>query len=322
MKHIAILTSGGDAPGMNAAIRAVVRTSIYHKLEISGVYQGYQGLIDDELEPLIARSVANIVQRGGTMLRSARCQAFYEAEGRAKAAETLHARAIDGLVVIGGDGSFRGGHFLGQEHGIPVVGIPGTIDNDIAGTDVTIGFYTAMDIALEAIDRLRDTAASHDRLFLVEVMGRSAGHIALHVGVAGGAEAIMIPEAPMSIASLSTLLTDAEQRGKSSSIIVVAEGAYEGGATALAKAIQDSIGMDMRVTILGHIQRGGSPCTKDRVLASRLGYAAVKALLSGRRDVMVGLRNQEVVHVPLQETWQNSKGINHELVELARVLAI
>lgn len=322
MKHIAVLTSGGDAPGMNAAIRAVVRTAIYHQLEVSGVYQGYQGLIDDDIEPLNARSVANIIQRGGTMLRSARCQAFYEAEGRAQAAKVLQARAIDALVVIGGDGSFHGGHFLGQEHGIPVVGIPGTIDNDIAGTDVTIGFYTAMDIALEAIDRLRDTAASHDRLFLVEVMGRAAGHIALNVSVAGGAEAVMIPEAPMTVAQLSSMLQDAQQRGKSSSVIVVAEGAYEGGATALAQAIQDSIGMDMRVTILGHIQRGGSPCTKDRVLASRLGYAAVRALLSGRRDVMVGLHNHEVVYVPLKETWENSKDIDHALVELARVLAV
>ncbi|MEZ4631401.1 MAG: ATP-dependent 6-phosphofructokinase [Deinococcales bacterium] len=261
---------------MNAALRAVVRTAIYYKMDISGVYRGYQGLIEDDIIPLGARDVANILQRGGTVLRSARSKEFRSPEGRIKAANSLKKRGIEGLVVIGGDGSFRGAHILYEEHGIATIGIPGTIDNDIAGTDVTIGFNTAMNIALDAIDRLRDTAASHDRLFLIEVMGRHSGHIALNVGVAGGAEAILIPEVPFLVEDIARDMRAAKERGKSSSIIIIAEGAYEGGALQLAEALKEASGFEVRTTILGHIQRGGSPSTRDRVLAPRLGFAAVQ----------------------------------------------
>lgn len=322
MNHIAVLTSGGDAPGMNPAIRAVVRTAIYHKARISGVYGGYQGLIDDTIEELGARSVANIIQRGGTVLRTARSKAFMTEEGRARAAENLRSHGIEGLVVIGGDGSFRGAEAIGREHDVPVIGIPGTIDNDIYGTDVTIGFNTAINIALDAIDRLRDTAASHDRLFLVEVMGRHAGHIALYTGVAGGAEAILLPEVKVDVEELITMVQEAEARGKASSIIVIAEGAYEGGAIALEKILEANCQFEVKTSILGHMQRGGSPSTRDRVLASRLGYVAVKGLLDGERQVMAGVDKRGTVFVPLRETWEKSKEIDQQLYELARVLAV
>ena len=291
MKHLAVLTSGGDAPGMNAAIRAVVRTAIYHDVRVSGVYRGYQGMIENDIEELGPRSVANIIQRGGTVLRTARSRAFMTVEGRAKAADNLRKHGIEGLVVIGGDGSFRGAAALCEEQGFPVVGIAGTIDNDVYGTDVSIGFNTAMNIALDAIDRLRDTAASHDRLFLIEVMGRHAGHIALNVGVAGGAEAILLPEVETDVPALVNMVIDAQRRGKSSSVVVVAEGAYPGGAVALQREIEVACGYEARTSILGHVQRGGSPSTRDRVLASRLGYVAVKGLL-GRRNGRDGRRGQ------------------------------
>ena len=257
---------------MNAAIRAVVRTAIYHDVRVSGVYRGYQGMIENDIEELGPRSVANIIQRGGTVLRTARSKAFMTVEGRAKAADNLRKHGIEGLVVIGGDGSFRGAAALYEEHGFPVVGIAGTIDNDVYGTDVSIGFNTAMNIALDAIDRLRDTAASHDRLFLIEVMGRRAGHIALNVGVAGGAEAILLPEVEVDVPALVNMVIDAQRRGKSSSVVVVAEGAYPGGGGGLANAkLRLACGYEARTSILGHVQRGGSPSTRDRVLASRLG---------------------------------------------------
>ncbi len=322
MNHVAILTSGGDAPGMNAAIRAVVRTAVYENIRISAIYRGYQGLIENDIVEMGARSVANIIQRGGTILRTARSLAFTEPEGRAIAARNLEAREIDGLVVVGGDGSFRGAHLLHDEHGVSVIGIPGTIDNDIYGTDVSIGFNTAINIALEAVDRLRDTAASHDRLFLVEVMGRDSGHIALHVGVAGGAEAILIPEIRMAADSVADMIIRAQERGKNSSIVVVAEGAYPGGAMALQARILERCGYEVRTVILGHTQRGGSPSTRDRVLASRLGFYAVKALLDGRTGVMVGVDKRGTVYVPLKDVWENKKDIDWELVELAGVLAI
>ena len=322
MKHLAVLTSGGDAPGMNAAIRAVVRTAIYENLTVSAVYRGYQGLIDNDIEVLGPRSVANIIQRGGTILRTARCKAFYEAEGRARAADILRQHGIDGLVVIGGDGSFRGAAKLYAEHGFPVIGIPGTIDNDIYGTDVSIGFNTAMNIALEAIDRLRDTAASHDRLFLIEVMGRKAGHIALNVGVAAGAEAILVPEAQMKAEEIVELVISAQERGKASSIIVVAEGAFGGGAIALQEQLEARCGYEVRTSILGHMQRGGSPSTRDRVLASRLGFHAVKGLLSGEAGVMVGVDKRGTVLVPLGDVFEHSKEIDLELFEIAKVLAV
>ena len=322
MKHLAVLTSGGDAPGMNAAIRAVVRTAVFYDVRVSGVYRGYQGMIENDIEELGPRSVANIIQRGGTVLRTARSKAFMTPEGRAKAADNLRRHGIEGLVVIGGDGSFRGAAALFEEHGFPVVGIAGTIDNDVYGTDVSIGFNTAMNIALDAIDRLRDTAASHDRLFLVEVMGRRAGHIALNVGVAGGAEAILLPEVEVDVPGLVNMVMDAQRRGKSSSVVVVAEGAYPGGAVALQREIEVACGYEARTSILGHVQRGGSPSTRDRVLASRLGYVAVRGLLDGETGVMVGVDKRGTEFVPLRDTWEKRKEIDWQLFELAKVLAI
>jgi len=322
VKHIGVLTSGGDAPGMNAALRAVVRTAIYQGLQVSGIYRGYQGLIENHIEEFNARSVANILQRGGTILRTARCQSFLTPEGRTVAADNLRARGIDALVVIGGDGSMRGAAKLNEEHGFPVIGLPGTIDNDIYGTDVSIGFNTAINIALDAVDRLRDTAASHDRLFFVEVMGRHAGHIALYVGVAGGAEAILLPEVNVHVDSLVSLVENAHERGKSSSIVVVAEGAYPGGALGLQKDIAEKCGYEARTSILGHMQRGGSPSTRDRVLASRLGYAAVNALIEGHTNTMMGVDKRVTAEVPLQDIWTKKKEIDWELLEVARVLAI
>lgn len=256
------------------------------------------------------------------MLRSARSMPFMTPEGRAQAAENLRRHGVEGLIVIGGDGSFRGAHALSQEHGVPVIGIPGTIDNDIYGTDVTIGFNTALNIATEAIDRLRDTAASHDRLFLVEVMGRHAGHIALNVGLAGGAEAILLPEVPHDLDEVVSSIVEAQARGKSSSIIVVAEGAYEGGAMHLKEKIEAACGYEVRTSILGHMQRGGSPTTRDRVLASRLGYAAVEALLEGQQGVMAGVDKRGTVFVPLEDTWSKQKEIDWQLFEIAKVLAV
>lgn len=307
---------------MNAAIRAVVRTAIYRGVRVSGVYRGFQGLIDDDIRELGPRSVANIIQRGGTILRTARCMAFLEPEGRAQAASKLRAHDIDGLVVIGGDGSFRGAGRLHEEQGLPVLGIPGTIDNDIYGTDVSIGFNTAINIALDAVDRLRDTAASHDRLFLVEVMGRYSGHIALNVGVAGGAEAILVPEREVDADQVADLLIAAQDRGKSSSVVVVAEGAFPGGAMALQRKIQERCEYEVRTSILGHVQRGGTPSTRDRVLASRLGYMAVEGLLEGRGGEMVGVDKRGNVFVPIKDVWEHQKEIDWQLVELASVLAI
>ncbi len=322
MKHIGVLTSGGDAPGMNAAIRAVVRTAIARGARVSAIYRGYQGLLEDDARELGARSVANIIQRGGTILRTARSKRFETPEARAEAAEILRRRGIDALVVIGGDGSFRGAHRMHEEHGFDVIGVPATIDNDIAGTDVSIGFNTAMNVALEAVDRLRDTAASHDRLFLVEVMGRNAGHIALNVGVAGGAEAILIPERESDVADVADALVAAQERGKTSSIVVVAEGAVPGGALALQRTINERSGYEVRTVILGHTQRGGTPSTRDRVLASRLGFMAVDALLAGRTGEMVGVDKRGTVSVPLEQVWNTEKPIDEQLLELAAVLAI
>lgn len=321
MNHLAVLTSGGDAPGMNAAIRAVVRTAVHDGARVSGVYRGFQGLIEDDIVELQARDVANVIQRGGTVLRTARSEEFMQPAGRAKAAKVLRGRGIEGLVVIGGDGSFRGALALAREHGVKVIGIPGTIDNDIFGTDVSIGFNTAINVALEAVDRLRDTAASHDRLFLVEVMGRRSGHIALHVGVAGGAEAILIPEAPLSAAEVAQMIVAAEKRGKSSSIIVVAEGAYPGGARELQRTVEEASGYEIRSVILGHTQRGGTPTTRDRVLASRLGFHAVRALMRGKSGVMVGTDRRGIVFRDLAEVVANKKDVDRELLEIAAVLA-
>ena len=322
MRHIGVLTSGGDAPGMNAAIRAVVRTAIARGARVSAIYRGYQGLLEDDVRELGARSVANVIQRGGTILRTARSKRFETPDARIEAAGILRRRGIDALVVIGGDGSFRGAHRLYVEHGVDVIGVPATIDNDIAGTDVSIGFNTAMNVALEAVDRLRDTAASHDRLFLVEVMGRDAGHIALNVGVAGGAEAILIPERDADVRDVADALVSAQERGKTSSIVVVAEGAFPGGALALQQAIRERSGYEVRTVILGHTQRGGTPSTRDRVLASRLAYMAVEGLLAGRTGEMVGVDKRGTVYVPLEQVWENEKPIDEQLLDLAAVLAI
>jgi len=322
MKHIGVLTSGGDAPGMNAAIRAVVRTAIARGVRVSAIYRGYQGLLENAVEEVGARSVANIIQRGGTILRTARSADFERPDGRARAAEILSAHGIEGLVVIGGDGSFRGASLVAREHDVRVVGVPGTIDNDIYGTDVSIGFNTALNIALDGVDRLRDTAASHDRLFLVEVMGRNSGHIALNVGVAGGAEAILIPERNADVGAIADSLVAAERRGKTSSIVVVAEGAFPGGALALQEAIEARSGFEVRTSILGHIQRGGTPTTRDRVLASRLGFMAVEGLIAGESGVMAGVDKRGTVFVPLDDVWENEKPIDEQLVELAAILAI
>ncbi|HLR46360.1 MAG TPA: 6-phosphofructokinase [Deinococcales bacterium] len=321
VKHLGVLTSGGDAPGMNAAIRAAVRTANFEGIRTSVVYRGYQGLIDGDIEEVGPRAVANIIQRGGTMLRTARCDPFLTPDGRAAAAAGLRSHGIDSLLVIGGDGSLQGASLLHREQGIRVIGLPGTIDNDIYGTDVTIGFNTATNVAVDAIDRLRDTAASHDRIFLVEVMGRNSGHIALNVGVAVGAEAILIPEQRPSVAEVAEALVAAADRGKESSIVVVAEGAFPGGSLELQRQIMDIAHQEVRTSILGHMQRGGSPTTRDRVLASRLGYAAIHHLQDGADDVMVGADRQGSRLVPLAELSEKSKDIDWKLLELARVLA-
>ena len=321
MKRIAVLTSGGDAPGMNATIRAVVRTACYKGVEIFGIIRGYRGLISGDLKQMNARSVDNITQRGGTILYSARCPEFLEPSGRAQAAATLRDNGIEGLIVIGGNGSFQGAHLLTEEQGVKVIGVPGTIDNDIYGTDVTIGFHTAMNIALSAIDRLRDTGHSHDRLFLVEVMGRHSGHIALNVGIAGGAEEILVPERDYDIDEMVASIAAGRRRGRSSSIIVVAEGAAKGGAMALEKRIEAVSGYEVRTTVLGHVQRGGSPSTRDRVLAARLGYHAVIALLEGRSDVMVGVDKRDTVFIPLRETWEKQKELEWHLYDINKILA-
>jgi 6-phosphofructokinase 1 len=321
-KHLAVLTSGGDAPGMNAAIRAVVRFAIHLGFRCSGVIRGYQGLIDDNIIPLDLRSVANIIQRGGTMLKTARCEAFFHEDGRAKAAATLERHGIGYLVVIGGDGSFRGAWKLNQEHGIKVTGIPGTIDNDILGTDYTIGYDTALNTALESVDRIRDTAASHERLFLIEVMGRKTGFIALEVGIAAGAEMVLTSENPQSMEAVCRRLLDGQKRGKTSSIVVVGEAEREGHVFELARELRERCGMDYRVTVLGHTQRGGSPSARDRVLASRLGAAAVEAIAEGETNLMVGEVSGRIVRVPFEEVVKGRKSADMTLFNLVDILSL
>ncbi|WP_457630112.1 6-phosphofructokinase [Oceanithermus sp.] len=321
MKKIGVFTSGGDAPGMNAAVRAVVRWLSANEIEVVGIKRGYAGMIDGEFVPMTPRDVANIIQRGGTILRTARSKAFMDPEGRAEAARQLARAGVEGLVAIGGDGTFRGAIKLTQEHRIPVVGVPGTIDNDLYGTDFTIGFDTAVNTALDAIDRIRDTAASHERVFFIEVMGRHAGFIALNVGLAGGAEVIALPEIPTGPDEIAEQIRVSEAKGKSSSIIVVAEGAYPGGADTLMKAAQEIYPFEGRVTVLGHIQRGGSPTAHDRVLASRLGAAAAETLVAGTSGVMLGEVEGEIALTPLAEAVEKRKPINRSLYELAGILA-
>lgn len=323
LKRIGVLTSGGDAPGMNAAIRSVVRSCIYYGIEPVAIHEGYKGLIENQLEVMNARSVANIINQGGTFLKSARCAEFRTPEGRAKAYENAKAAGLDGLVVIGGDGSFTGAMLLEKEHGIPSIGVPGTIDNDIFGTDFTIGYDTALNTVVEAIDKIRDTATSHNRLFFIEVMGRDAGFIALNTGIAAGAEEIMIPEDQKSIDKLMDSLENSGRAGKTSSIVVVSEGDQSGGVFELSRAVEENFPeYEVKVTVLGHIQRGGKPSCSDRVLASRLGVAAVEALREGESGVMVGVRDQKVVKTPLEEAISKHNAIDSTLLKVADIVTV
>ncbi|GGL66617.1 ATP-dependent 6-phosphofructokinase [Deinococcus aerolatus] len=321
IQRVAVLTSGGDAPGMNAAIRAVVRTAAFEGLEVMGVRRGFSGLHRGELKLIGPRDMANTIQRGGTVLLTARSATWRTPEGRALGARHLRANGVEGLIVIGGDGSFHGAHLLEQEHGIAVIGVPGTIDNDLYGTDHTIGYFTAVETALDAVDKLRDTGASHERIFVIEVMGRHAGHIALDVAVAGGAEEVFIPEDHKPIGDVIQIVKDSVRKGKMGSIVIVAEG-VPGGAQGVGDAIQAGTGLETRVSILGHIQRGGTPVSSDRILASRLGEAAVYALMDGVSGVMVGRRGGDIIHTPLQETWERRKDVNRDLYHCAMKLSV
>ncbi|MEX0722886.1 MAG: 6-phosphofructokinase [Gracilimonas sp.] len=321
VKTIGVLTSGGDSPGMNAAIRAVVRASELQGVSVYGIMHGYYGLIHDEFIELNTHSVSNIIQRGGTMLKSARSEEFRTEEGRTKAAENLKKYSIDALVVIGGDGTFTGANKLSKEHDINVVGVPATIDNDIIGTDETIGYDTALNTALAAIDKIRDTADAHERMFLVEVMGRDTGFIALETSIASGAEIALLPEELTNIDEVKRQLHEMLQQQRRSSLVVVAEGDETGGAIKLADKIKDDFAQyDMRVCILGHIQRGGAPTARDRVLASRLGAAAVKILKEGHSEVMVGVVNNALKITPMRVAISKKKEIDHTLIDLAKVL--
>ncbi len=323
IKRIGVLTSGGDAPGMNAAIRAVTRTAVFYELEVVGIRHGYQGMINANFKPLKAHSVSDIIQRGGTILKTARSAEFRTPEGRKQAYMNLREAAIDGVVCIGGDGTFTGAGIFSEEYDIPFVGVPGTIDNDIYGTDYTIGYDTALNTVVQCVDKIRDTASAHNRMFFVEVMGAEAGFIALNSGIATGAEAILIPEIKGDSRNLKAQIEDGNKRKKSSNIIIVAEGDEEGGAIAIAHKLKDDFKeYDIRVSVLGHLQRGGSPSAIDRVNASRLGHAAVEALLDDQKSVMVGLQNDTIVLVPFRKAVKLNKTISPLLLELASILSI
>lgn len=319
MKRIAVFTSGGDAPGMNAHIRAVVRTAIERGAECIGIVGGYQGMIEGNMIPLTRKDTVNIVSQGGTMLKTSRSEEFRTEEGRARAAENLRKHGIDGVVACGGDGTFNGAHLLHIEQGINIVGTPGTIDNDLYGTYYTIGYDTAINTAAEAIDRIRDTADSHGRVFIVEVMGRHAGHIAMDVGISCGAEYIAVPEKDAPVEALYNKILEMGRNTRQ--IVIIGEGGSYGGATQLSQTLKNDFNLDSKVSVLGHIQRGGSPTVKDRVLASHLGMAAVDALLLGKTDVMVGRIYHEITYTPLPATWTNKKAIQPYLTQLADLLA-
>ncbi len=322
LKRIGVLTSGGDAPGMNAAIRAVVRQAIDLDIEVYGIYRGYQGLVDQDWRPLTSRHCSNILQRGGTILNTARCQAFTVKSVRAQAARDMAAAGIDGLVVIGGDGSFTGANILIEEHGIPCAGIPGTIDNDLPGTDRTLGFDTALNTAIQSVDRIRDTASSHERLFLVEVMGRSSGMIAVHTAIACGAEAVLYPESGQdTLEALVEQLRTGWERGKSSSIVIVAEGDQLGNAYQVGEKLKVDHDLDMRVVVLGHVQRGGSPTALDRIWGSRWGAAAVRRLAGGEKGFYLGSKGDEIISIPFKEVRGTRPSPPRELAELVQVLA-
>ena len=322
IKTIGVLTSGGDAPGMNAAIRAIVRTAIASGLNVKGIMRGYAGLLNEEIIDMDKQSVSEIMRRGGTILYTARCKEFMTEEGQQKAAEILKKHGIDGLIVIGGDGSFRGAQKL-SALGINTIGIPGTIDNDLYGTDSTIGYDTAVNTAVEAVDKIKDTASAHNRLFFVEVMGRDAGFIALRTAIATGAEAVLVPEVETDLTDLEHFIEKDYNPKTSSGIVIVAEGEKSGGAYSIAeKVAQKHPEYDIRVSVLGHMQRGGSPSQFDRVLASQLGAAAVDALMDDQKSIMLGIMNKEIVHVPFNKTIKHTKNLNPELLNLVRILSI
>lgn len=324
IKRIAVFTSGGDAPGMNAAIRAVIRTAAHYDLHTFGIERGYEGMIEGAINRIERRDVANIIQRGGTMLRTARSKAFMTPEGRLQAYESLVAHDIDALIAIGGNGTFTGAEIFSNEFDIPIIGIPGTIDNDLYGTDYTIGFDTAINTAIDAVDRIRDTADSHNRLFVIEVMGRDSGFIALNTGIGSGAGSVLIPETDTPIEKLIDVFRKTAKRQKLFSLVIVAEGNKNGNATQIAEKIQSHLGdlFDIKVTIIGHLQRGGSPSCLDRVLASRLGYAAVEGLLQGKSKVMVGLESNKVTYTPFADAISKEKPMDQDLLRLAEILAI
>ena len=323
MKRIAVFTSGGDSPGMNACIRAVVRTAIYHGIEVYGIRKGYNGMISGDFYRMESSSVSNTIQIGGTILKSARSQAFMTREGREQAYEQLKKYEIEGLVAIGGNGTFTGASIFSEEFGIPIVGAPGTIDNDLYGTDYTIGYDTAVNTALDAIDKIRDTADSHERVFFVEVMGRDSGYIAMPCAIGGGAEIVMIPETITSIEQVIDTLKNGWERSKTSFIIVIAEGDEEGNATQIAAQVKAALPqMDARVTILGHVQRGGAPTAADRLLASQIGIATVEGLMNGKTDVMAGIVNSRLVYTPFKDTINKKKIINQRFVRMVEILSI
>ncbi|AXT53915.1 6-phosphofructokinase [Aquimarina sp. BL5] len=324
IKTIGVMTSGGDSPGMNAAIRAVARSCSYYNVKCIGFYRGYQGMIENDYCELNARSVRNIISAGGTILKSARSKEFMTVEGRKKAAENLKKNEVDAMILIGGDGTFRGGEIFSKEHDIPIIGVPGTIDNDIAGTNFTIGYDTALNTVVESIDKIRDTASSHDRLFFIEVMGRDAGFIALNSGVGAGAEEILIPEEDLGLDRLLESLKRSKRSGKSSSIVVVCEGDKIGkNVYELADYVTDNLpDYDVRVTVLGHMQRGGSPSCFDRTLASRLCVKAVELLLDGEENVMVGVLNNKIVATNFDEGLKEDHSINKELLRISDILSV
>jgi len=321
MKRIGVLTSGGDAPGMNACVRAVVRYGVSRESEVVGIRRGYHGILEKDFTKLGSRSVANIIHRGGTILETARCEEMKTTEGIKKANEILQEECIEGLITIGGDGTFRGAVALAEAGNIKVIGVPGTIDNDVYGTDYAIGFDTAINTALDAIDKIRDTAGSLQRPFFIEVMGRSRGFIALEVGIAGGAEEILIPESETKIEQLCLDIRRSFKRGKKSFIVIVSEGDEAGGAFSIAQQVWERLRLEYRICVLGHVQRGGSPTARDRVLASKLGAAAVDALIKGMSGYMVGDLKGDIVFTPLRETWEKKKELDNNLLQLGKILA-
>ncbi len=323
IRCIGLLTSGGDAPGMNAAIRSVTRAAIFNNIRVKAIYRGYKGLITGEIKEFQTQNVSNIIQQGGTILKSARCAEFRTPEGRQLAYENLVREEIDALVVIGGDGTFTGARLFSQEYNVPIVGLPGTIDNDLFGTDSTIGYDTALNTIIDAVDKIRDTASSHERLFFIEVMGRDAGFLALNSALASGAEAAIIPERETKVDQLEELIRNGFRKSKNSSIVIVSESEVTGGANGLAERMRrEHPEYDVRVSILGHIQRGGSPTAYDRIIASRMGVAAIDALMDGLRNIMIGIVNNEIVHVPLAKAIKDDKPVNEQLLGVLQILSI